>query len=163
MTDATSDTRQTIGRLTPLADVLALVSERVKPVAPRSIEVGAAGGRVLADDATAETLPARAIALRDGWAVAAEATQGAGSYAPALLPAVPPRIEAGAPMPTGTDSVAPFEAIEIKNGRAQAVETVNPGDGVLPAGDDTNADAAAAPRRRAAAPHRCRCVGRGRA
>ncbi len=140
MTGTASDKRQAIARLTPLADVLALVSERVQPVAPRSVEIGAASGRVLAADATVPALPASAIALQDGWAVAADATLGAGSYAPALLPALPPRIEAGEPMPAGVDSVAPVDAVEVKNGHAQAFEAVSPGDGVLPAGGDANAN-----------------------
>lgn len=134
-----SEPLQTITRLTPLADVLALVAARVTPVAPRRLEIGVAAGRVLAADAIAAALPGNTIALQDGWAVAAEATLGAGSYAPALLATVPPRIEAGAPMPAGTDSVAPVDAVEVRHGRAEAMQPVNPGDGVLPAGGDSPA------------------------
>ncbi len=141
-----TETLQTITRLTPLADVLALVSAQVTPVAPRRLSIGAAAGRVLAADAMAATLPEHAIALQDGWALAADLTLGAGSYAPALLRDIPARIEAGQAMPAGTDSVAPFDAIQVTQGRAEAVQPVNPGDGVLPAGADTDA---AVPLRRA--------------
>jgi molybdopterin molybdotransferase len=39
-------------------------------------------------------------------------------------------------MPPDTDSVAPFDAVKAENGRAEALVTVNPGDGMLPAGGD---------------------------
>jgi molybdopterin molybdotransferase len=76
--------------------------------------------------------------LQDGWALAADDTLGAGGYAPVLLPHAPQRIEAGKPMPVGTDSVAPFDAVRSVNGRAEALVTVNPGDGVLVAGGDSD-------------------------
>ena len=76
------------------------------------------------------------MALLDGWALAADDTLGAGGYAPALLALAPQRVEAGQPMPPDTDSVAPFDAVKIAGGRAEALVTVNPGDGVLAAGGD---------------------------
>jgi molybdopterin molybdotransferase len=133
---AASETIQTIARLTPLAEALAMVERRVVPVTPRTLDVALAAYRVLAVDAVASVRPNSAIALQDGWALLAEATQGAGGYAPALLAQVPQRIETGQPMPPGTDSVAPFDAVKITHGGAEALSTVNPGDGVLPAGGD---------------------------
>jgi molybdopterin molybdotransferase len=130
------DTSQTITRLTPLAEVLAMVDLGIKPVAPRTLDVAAAGGRTLAADAMAPARPNSSIALLDGWAMNAYDTLGAGSYAPALLLRAPQRIEAGQPMPPDTDSVAPFDAVKVDRGRAEALATVNPGDGVLPAGGD---------------------------
>jgi molybdopterin biosynthesis enzyme len=50
----------------------------------------------------------------------------------------PQRVEAGQPMPVGTDSVAPFDAVKVAASRAEALVTVNPGDGVLPAGGDSD-------------------------
>jgi len=41
---AVADTIQTIARLMPLADVLAIVESDVKPVTPRTIDVMAAAG-----------------------------------------------------------------------------------------------------------------------
>jgi len=136
---AASETIQTIARLTPLADVLAMVDLEVKPVAPRTVDLSAAAGRTLAVDAAAPTRPNSALALLDGWALAADATVGAGGYSPALLPMTPRRVEVGQAIPPDTDSVAPFDAVKVSDGRAEALTNVNPGDGVLPAGGDCDA------------------------
>jgi molybdopterin molybdotransferase len=133
---AATDTIQMIARLTPLAEVLATIAAEVKPVIPRTLDVAAATGRIIAADAVAPARPDAATALQDGWALAADDTLGAGGYAPVLLMRMPQRVEAGQPMPVGTDSVAPFDAVKVDNGRAEALVTVNPGDGVLPAGGD---------------------------
>src|SRR5664280_2085791 len=135
---AASAPLQTITRLTPLAEVLAAVDSDVQPVTPRTLDVTAAAGRVLAADAVAPARPSAALALQDGWALAADDTLGAGGYAPVLLMHSPQRVEAGQPMPVGTDSVAPFDAVKLMQGRAEALVTVNPGDGVLPAGGDSD-------------------------
>ena len=146
---AASETIQTIARLTPLADVQAMVELDVKPVTPRTIELSKASGRTLAVDAMARARPNVAIAMLDGWALAADATLGAGGYTPALLLEPPQRIESGQPMPPDTDSVAPFDAVKIVKGRAEALMTINPGDGVLAAAGDCDA---AIPMRRAGEP-----------
>jgi molybdopterin molybdotransferase len=130
---ATPDNNQTIVRLTPLADVLAAL-DAVAPVMAR--EANAMAGSVLAEDVRVGLRPPGALALIDGWAVDAETTRDAGSYAPAILPRVPPRIDAGEPLPKGADSVAPFHAIVVKGNAAQALAAVTPGEGVLPAGAD---------------------------
>ena len=135
---AASETIQTIARLTPLAEVLAMVDLGVKPVTPRAIDLTAAAGRTLAVDATAPARPNSAIALLDGWAVSANATLGAGGYSPAVLPLTPQRVEVGQPMPPDTDSVALFDAVKVSGGRAEALVIINPGDGVLPAGGDSD-------------------------
>jgi molybdopterin biosynthesis enzyme len=133
---AASDPVQTITRLTPLADVLAAIDADVKPVTPRTIDLAAGAGRILAVDASAPARPSAALALLDGWALSSDLTLGAGGYAPALLEPPPSRIEAGQPLPPDTDSVAPFDAVKMTAGRAEALVTVNPGDGVLAAGGD---------------------------
>jgi molybdopterin biosynthesis enzyme len=135
---AASETLQTISRLTPLADVLALIDLRVKPVTPRTLDINAAAGRTLATDVSATLRPTAALALIDGWAIAADLTLGAGGYAPVVLPHLPHRIEAGQPLPPDTDSVAAFDAIKVDNNIAEALVTINPGDGVLPAGGDSD-------------------------
>lgn len=131
-----SETLQLIARLTPLAEVLAMVDSEVKPVTPRTLDVTAAAGRTLAADASAPARPSAAMALQDGWALSADLTLGAGGYSPVLLMHTPQRVEAGQPMPPDTDSVAPFDAVKVTAGRAEALVTVNPGDGVLSAGGD---------------------------
>lgn len=131
-----SEIIQTIARLTPLADVLAMIDNRVKPVAARSLDIAAAAGRTLAADAVAPMRPSAALALRDGWALVADDTLGVGSYTPSPLLRPPQRIEVGQPMPPDTDSVAPFDAVKVRNGVAEALAEISPGDGVLPAGSD---------------------------
>ena len=116
--------------------MLGLIDHEVKPVTPRPLDVSLAMGRTLAADVAAPPRPASATALADGWALAADLTLGAGGYAPALLPRVPTRVEAGQPMPPGTDSVAPFDAVKESAAGAEVLAAVNPGDGVLAAGGD---------------------------
>ncbi len=136
-----SETVQTIARLTPLAEVLALIDREVKPVAPRRIPLTQALHATLAEDVLAEARPAASLALIDGWALAADLTRDAGGYAPAPLPQVPPLVEAGCPIPAGADSVAPLDTVKVANGRAEALAPVNADDGVLPAGGDCDGSA----------------------
>jgi molybdopterin molybdotransferase len=131
-----TETLQLIARLTPLAAVRALIDAEVKPVIPRTLNVTAAAGRTLAGDVSAPARPSGPIALADGWALSADLTLGAGGYAPAMLAQMPARVETGQAMPHDTDSVAPFDAVKTSAGRAEALVTVNPGDGMLPAGGD---------------------------
>ena len=133
---ATAEPLQLISRLTPLAEVLRLIDAEVKPVTPRPLDLAAAAGRTLAADALAPARPSAATALADGWALAADLTLGAGGYAPALLPRVPTRVEAGQVMPPDTDSVAPFDAVKTAAAGAEALVALNPGEGVLAAGGD---------------------------
>ena len=149
--DAASETNQTIARLTPLADVLAAIDAQVKQVTACSLELDVGEGWILAADAVVPRRPQSALALLDGWALAAEATLGAGGYSPVLLPAIPPRVEVGQPMPAGTDCVAPSDAVKVSGGRAEVLNTINPGDGVLPAGGDSDGST---PLRRAGEPLR---------
>ncbi len=135
---AASETIQAISQLTRLADVLAMIDLRVKPVTPRTLDVATAAGRALAGDAVAATRPTAALALLDGWAISADLTLGAGGYAPVPLLHPPQRIETGQALPPDTDSVAPFDSIRISDGNAEALATINPGDGVLAAGGDSD-------------------------
>ena len=127
---------QMIARLTPLAEVLALIEAEVKPVAPCQRDTAAAVGCVLAADVIAPPRPSRTIALTDGWALRSEETRGASGYAPALLSAAPNRIEAGQPIPPGCDCVAPVDAVRMSGAQAEALAEIPPGEGVLPAGGD---------------------------
>jgi molybdopterin biosynthesis enzyme len=131
---------QRIERLMPLADALACIDRLVAPVAPRNVETGAACGRILAADIVAAAAhPAVAVALRDGFAVPAEATLDASAYAPAALAGLPAPLEVGDPMPAGADAVAPPDAIALRDGRAHALAPLATGDGVLPPGADVAA------------------------
>jgi molybdopterin biosynthesis enzyme len=127
---------QRITQLTPLGDVLVRVDALVKPVVARRADLSVALGRILAEDVVvAAPVPPVALALRDGWAVRSDLTTDAGAYAPAPLPSAE-RIDVGQPLPAGADAVAPLDAVTGRNGHAQALAQVAPGEGVLPAGAD---------------------------
>jgi molybdopterin biosynthesis enzyme len=131
---------QRIVRLTPLADVLASFDLSVAPVAPREEALAAAVGLPLAADVRiGAARPAAAVALRDGYAVRAETTGDATSYAPAPLSPVPPRVDVGDAMPEGADAVAPLDAVAVRGAQAEALAAVAPGEAVLPAGGDVAA------------------------
>src|SRR5579864_6134323 len=121
---------QRIVRLTPLDTVLARIDALVAPVMPREVAIATAVGRVVAGDVMVGSRPGAALALRDGWAVNSALTQDAGPYAPAPLPSAI-RIEAGAPLPAGADAVAAIDAVVVRDGAAQAIAPVTPGEGVL--------------------------------
>jgi molybdopterin molybdotransferase len=134
------EAEQRIVKLTPLAEALAAIDALVRPVEPREADVSAALGRVLAADAKAPAMqPASAVALHDGWAVRSDETIDAGSYAPALLSALPQRVDFGQPLPPDADAVAPLDTIVVSGSQAEALATVAPGEGVLPAGRDAEA------------------------
>jgi molybdopterin biosynthesis enzyme len=138
--DDETEIPQRIARLTPLAEVLALIDAQVAVVSPREADLTAALGQVLASDVVAQSgLPASSRALRDGFAVSAEATADAGGYAPALLADPPVRVDVGDALPDGADAVAPLDAIAVQDGRYEALAAVTPGEGVLPAGGDVAA------------------------
>jgi molybdopterin molybdotransferase len=134
--DIKSDQR--ITRLTPLADVLAHIQTHVKPVAPRRCDVAAAYGLTLAEDIhVTSSLPACAIALRDGYAVEAESTRDASSYAPVTLPELT-FVNVGEILPSGTDAILPQEAV-TSHGKTFAIQSPAViGDGVLPKGMDAD-------------------------
>jgi molybdopterin biosynthesis enzyme len=130
---------QRIARYTSLDDIVAAIEAAAKPVRVQELAVASALGGVIARDIAIEVpRPPAALALRDGWAVVAEATADAGAYAPAPLPQAV-RIEAGQPMPEGADAVAPPDVIALRDGVAQALAPVVPGEGVLPVGGDVAA------------------------
>ncbi|MBX6327139.1 MAG: molybdopterin-binding protein [Pseudolabrys sp.] len=125
--------------MTPLTDLLALIEREVQPLAPRVVPLREALHAVLAADVVPRAHPAQALALIDGWALAAETTLDAGTYAGAPLPALPSRVEVGQPLPPGTDSVAPIDTVKVIGDRAEALLPVDPGNGVLPAAADCDA------------------------
>ncbi len=128
---------QRIGRLTPLAELLAVIGE-VEPVVPHDIGVATASGCVLATEIIASNdLPAKLVALRDGWAVDAETTRDAGGYAPVTL--APRRVDAFDALPQHADAVAPFDAATEVGGLLQIGVSVVPGDNVIPRGGEVEA------------------------
>jgi molybdopterin biosynthesis enzyme len=130
------DSQQLITKLTPLADVFAMLNAMAKNVAPRDVAVVDAVGCVLAADVTAATRPARATALTDGWAVTAADVADASGYAPVPLATVPARVETGDELPRGADAVLPPDAVVVRGANADAVAAATPGEGVLAPGGD---------------------------
>src|SRR5262249_10627674 len=134
-----SEPVQRLTRLAPLREVFACIDAIASPVAAREVEVAQAVGLVMAADVAAATpVPPRALALRDGWAVASGRVSDAGPHAPAPLVPPPAGIEAGAPLPDATDAVLEPEAVVMTNGMAEAVAAAAAGDHVLPAGADAD-------------------------
>ena len=127
---------QTIARLTPLSYVQKLIAAEVQAVAATDAALVDAAGSVPAEDVVAAAQPAQPIALADGWAVRSDETLGAGGYTPAPLANAPQRIDAGEPMPINCDCIAPFDAVRVTNGQAEALAEIAPGEGVLPAAGD---------------------------
>ncbi|MBV8745585.1 MAG: molybdopterin-binding protein [Xanthobacteraceae bacterium] len=126
---------QRIERLTPLADVVAVIDAQVTSIAPRDIDLTAGLGRVLARDIQAGRRPPVALALRDGYALRSEETTDAGSFAPAPL-SLAMRVEVGEPLPPGADAVAPLDSVADDGEPLQAVAPIAPGEGVLRPGQD---------------------------
>jgi molybdopterin biosynthesis enzyme len=123
---------QRIARLTPLADVLTSFDLSIGPVEPREELASKALGLTLAARAViADGHPQAALALRDGYAVRAETTLDASSYAPAPLTPAPPRIDTGERMPADTDAVAALDAVAKRGTQPEALGSVAPGEGVL--------------------------------
>jgi molybdopterin biosynthesis enzyme len=135
---AVDSSTQRISHLTPLGAILASIGSRVEAVTPRACSLASAHGRVLAADVMASKLPPRPVALRDGFAVAASAVADAGSYTPVPFAPPPPRVDAGEPMPAGTDAVLPLDAVTLHGDRAEAIAAISPGEGVLRAGGDAS-------------------------
>jgi molybdopterin molybdotransferase len=127
--------RQRIDRLTRLDDVLARMVSLVGPVMPYDVRTAAALSATLAEDIVSGERPAKALALIDGFAVRADLTIDASAYAPALLAEAKP-VDAGEAMPPGSDAVAPIEAVALRDGVAELLAPVAPGDGVLQPGTD---------------------------
>lgn len=125
---------QRIASLTPLAAVLARLDASVSPVAAREAALETAIGTTLAADVSAPAdFPRAACALRDGWAVVSEQVADASAYAPVLLTSPPLWVDAGQPIPAGTDAVLPVDALSVSNGAAEVHASAVSGEGVLPA------------------------------
>src|SRR5262249_33390990 len=137
-----------------VAEVAAVLGQRLRPLPPETVPVPEAVGRVLAQDViSAVAVPAFDRAAMDGYALRAPETFGAGSYSPAefqiageALPARPfagklragqaVRIMTGAPLPDGADAVLQAEAAEESDGRLRVSDAVPPGRNVGRRGED---------------------------
>lgn len=129
---------QRVARLAPLSDVHAVLERLARRVSPSPYDVRAAANRVLGVDMMAPAAsPAVPVAFRDGWAVASNSVTDASSYAP--VPLLRQHwVDAGEPMPSGTDAVLPLDCITSTDGHHEAIAPVGFGDGVLAAAADAN-------------------------
>jgi molybdopterin molybdotransferase len=134
----TRNASRRLARLTPLADALRHIDRSVSPVAPRVVTIRTAPKHILAgaDIVAVEPRPSMPLALRDGWALRAEATLDATSYTPAVLAQPPVAVEVGDPLPANADAVAPYDTVEFRGTAANALLAVAAGEGVLPRGAD---------------------------
>jgi molybdopterin molybdotransferase len=141
-------------RLKTREEVLALY-DRFAPVGEETVELAAAGGRVLAGPIAApEEVPAFLRASMDGYAVRAQDTFGASVGAPQYLEvkgevpmgAAPSRgigggealrVATGAMLPEGADAVVMLEyTAEHPDGTLEVRRAVAPGENVLKPGED---------------------------
>ena len=154
---------QRVARLAPLPEIQAWL-RTIVPVAPRSIDVQAAAGRVPAVDAVAPgAVPASSVALRDGWAVRSDTVMDAeplraGCRWRRRRPGSRRRPVA-APEPM---RCWPPDDVAVTGNSAEAVASAVAGaEGVLgPAGSDADRGTRAAARGGATARHRRRGAAR---
>jgi molybdopterin biosynthesis enzyme len=133
---------QRLDTLVALDEAITRLVAAAVPVPPTRTPIVEACGGVLAHDivATAD-VPAGAVAARDGFAVRADETLGASPYGPAPLTTAPAAIATGAPLPRGTDAVAPRDAVTLGPPVPEALAACAPGDGVTPAAHHLRAGA----------------------
>jgi molybdopterin molybdotransferase len=135
---------------------LAWLDAQLAPLPAEPATLRTAAGRVLAARIVSDLdVPGFDRATMDGYAVAAESTEGAGSYnrlrflvvgtslpgrpfvGSSVAPAHAVRIMTGAPMPAGCDAVLPFEWAEQSAGDCiNALAAVSPGKHVGRRGED---------------------------
>ncbi|TGD98415.1 molybdopterin-binding protein [Methylobacterium nonmethylotrophicum] len=119
--------------LMPLVEAVAALAGLARPVAAEAVAWPEAPGAVAARDVViAAGLPERRTALRDGWAVDAASIVGASPYAPVPVSRPPAWVEAGAPLPAGTDALLVPEAIGADPREIEAEAA--PGEGTRAAG-----------------------------
>ncbi len=125
------------------------VIEACAPLAPETVALADADGRVLADDVVAgEDLVPFARSAMDGFALqAAETSCGsvfpvrATAYAEAAaavrhVAGTATAIATGAPLPLGANAVVAFEDVARDNGSIRLTRPLRPGDHVFPPGED---------------------------
>ncbi|WP_315831265.1 molybdopterin-binding protein [Bradyrhizobium prioriisuperbiae] len=128
--------------LTGHETALALLLEGLAPVAPIELAVTDAIGCIAAPMPPLKTaLPARSIAVLDGWALTSIDLAGASSYAPVPLAVAPAWVEAGDTLPQGCDCVLDASAVERAGPLFQVLGEAIPGAGVRRAGEDFAAGA----------------------
>ena len=139
-----------MAELLSLEEALERILGRVTPLGPEGVELSAAAGRVLADDALAAVdLPPFPSSAMDGFAVRSKDTPGRLPIVARIAAGVPaPRaleegeamaIATGGVVPPGSDSVIPIEYVVENDNNVEIPEHVVQGDNVRPRGGDVAA------------------------
>src|SRR5918995_3090969 len=129
--------------LLSIEDALARVLARAHPLAAETVPVGAAAGRVLAEDVAARVdLPPFASSAMDGFAVRAADLPGSLPVVSRIAAGVPAdraleageamEISTGGAVPEGADSVVPGESVVERDNKIQVAEPVASGAHVRP-------------------------------
>ncbi len=134
----------------PVSDAIQIVRERTKALAPESIDLRDALGRILAEDVVADSdLPPFDRSQMDGYAVRAADVE----QAPAVLkivgesaagrgwhhemrPGEAVRIMTGAPVPRGADSVQQVELTRESDGAVEILQPVALGKSIVKQADE---------------------------
>ena len=124
------------GILTPVESALSALLDGMSPVAPCVVPLDQATGRVAAAMPPVPALPVTDIAAIDGWACRALELVGASPYSPLTLRTAPIRVDAGDPMPAGTDCLLSPDLVACTTPLALAIGEAAPGQGVRRKGED---------------------------
>jgi len=146
-----------MAELLSLEEALERILGRVTPLEPEDVDLSAAAGRVLAEDALAAVdLPPFPSSAMDGFAVRSEDTPGRLPIVARIAAGVPaPRgLEAGEAMaiatggvvPVGADSVIPIENVVADDNSVEIPDRVVQSDNVRPRGGDVGAGDVVVPR-----------------
>jgi molybdopterin molybdotransferase len=113
----------------------------------QTLPLNQVAGYLLTQDIKASNdIPARALCARDGYAIKAADTLGAGDYNPlplrllgiddALIPGSAIQVSCGEPVPAGADAVLPLEQADVRNTLLDVASSLAPGDGVVDKGEE---------------------------
>jgi molybdopterin molybdotransferase len=140
-----------------VAQALEWLDAQLRELPAEDVPLPAAAGRVLATPVVSDIdVPGFDRATMDGYAVAADSTEGATAYNRVALrtlgdalpgspfgrpiaPGEAVRIMTGAPIPAGSDAVLPAESVEAGNNLpalVYAIDTVSPGKNIGRRGED---------------------------
>ncbi len=164
-------------RRSEVHEVLAWIDATTAPLAPESVPLDEASGRVLAAGVIAPiAVPAFDRAAMDGYGLRGADSAGASEYNPLAFPVVGEampgrpcdtpvpqgaavRLMTGAPVPPDIDAVVPVEYVTASEGRIEITRPVAPGQHVGRVGEDIAAGAAVLPAGRVLRPQDLGVIG----
>ncbi len=135
----TRNTLQQLGVLTSLEAARALLLDLSHPVAPLLQPIDKAQGCICAAPLIATLHPQQAFALRDGWAMKADETIGASSYAPVMPLTAPIAVETGDGLGPDRDCIVDQYGVDFSGPIIQVMAESAPGANVRRPGEDARA------------------------